>query len=67
MSNDFTSLDPFNDRLVSIQVLRAVFTILISILFLNSLIALLNLRVEAADKKVSFCLSFLVPIVTVGY
>jgi hypothetical protein len=57
MSGDFDSLDPFKDSLVSIQVLRAVFTVLVFILLLNSLIALLNLRVEAADKRVSFCVS----------
>ncbi|KAF8520010.1 hypothetical protein BU17DRAFT_65658 [Hysterangium stoloniferum] len=51
MTNDFTSLEPFTESLVSIQVLRAVFTVLFSILLLNSLIALLNLRVEAADNR----------------
>ena len=57
MSNDFNSLDPFKDSLVSIQILQAIFTVFVSILLLNSLIALLNLRVEAADKRVGFCVS----------
>ncbi|KAJ8469516.1 hypothetical protein ONZ45_g16864 [Pleurotus djamor] len=51
MSNDFNSLDPWKDELVTIRILRAIFTVVVSILLLNCLIALLNLKVEAADLK----------------
>lgn len=53
MSNDFTSLEPWKDSMTSIRVLRPVFTIVVSVLLLNVLIALLNLKVEAAEKRVS--------------
>ncbi|KIM77599.1 hypothetical protein PILCRDRAFT_91042 [Piloderma croceum F 1598] len=51
MSNDFTSLEPWKDSMTSIRVLRPVFTIIVSVLLLNVLIALLNLKVEAAEKR----------------
>ncbi|KIJ24390.1 hypothetical protein M422DRAFT_274851 [Sphaerobolus stellatus SS14] len=49
MANEFDSLDAWKDSLVSIQILQSLFTVVVSILLLNVLIALLNLKVEAAQ------------------
>ncbi|KAL0953213.1 hypothetical protein HGRIS_004467 [Hohenbuehelia grisea] len=51
MSNDFNSLDPWKADMVAIRILRAIFTVTVSILLLNCLIALLNLKVEAASQN----------------
>ena len=56
MANDFSSLDPWIGSLVSIRILRSIFTVIISILLLNCLIALLNLKVEEANRRVGLCL-----------
>ena len=53
ITNDFATLDPWKDSFAAIRVLRALFTILVSVMLLNSLIALLNLKVKDADKRVS--------------
>lgn len=57
MANDYNALGPWVAPLASIRVLRSTFTVVISVLLLNCLIALLNLKVEAANQRVSiFCL-----------
>ncbi|CAG8610325.1 10768_t:CDS:2 [Paraglomus occultum] len=50
LGNDFTSLQPWGND-ISISIVRSLFTIIISVLLLNVLIALLNLQVESSSKK----------------
>ena len=52
-TGNFGSLDPWTNTLASIQVLKVSFTIIVTVMLLNSLIALLNLRVKDVEKRVS--------------
>ncbi|KAH8802938.1 hypothetical protein F5884DRAFT_803753 [Xylogone sp. PMI_703] len=53
ISSDYGALEPFESKFVAVKTLRALYIIVITILFLNTLIALLNLKINAADKNAS--------------
>ena len=53
MTGNFGGLGPWASTLASIQVLEMLFTIIVTVMLLNSLIALLNLKVKDAEKKVA--------------
>ena len=53
ISSDYGALEPFESEFVAVKTLRALYIIIITILFLNTLIALLNLKIKAADKNAS--------------
>lgn len=52
MAGDFSPLEPWNDSMVSVRILESIFIIIVTVLLLNVLIALLNLAVGEAAKKV---------------
>jgi hypothetical protein len=54
MSNDFKSLEPWKDSMTSIRLLRPLYTIIVSILLLNMLIALLITSYLCRHLKSSF-------------
>jgi MYND finger protein len=51
MSSDYSALEPFEASSAAIRTLRAAYIIIITILFLNMLIAMLNLKIKRADKN----------------
>lgn len=51
ISSDYGALEPFEATSAGVRTLRALCIIVITILFLNTLIAILNLKVRAADKN----------------
>ncbi|KAF8350991.1 hypothetical protein F5887DRAFT_1193386, partial [Amanita rubescens] len=50
MANNFQALSPWNS-MISIQILQSMFAVIVSTLMLNCLIALLSLKVAAAEKR----------------
>lgn len=53
MASDYDALDKWEGSSAAARTLRALYIIVITILLLNTLIALLNLKVKNADKRVS--------------
>lgn len=51
ISSDYGVLEPFQDFSAAVRTLRALYIIIITILFLNMLIAMLNLKIKHADKN----------------
>jgi hypothetical protein len=51
ISSDYGALEPFESASTAVRTLRALYIIVITILFLNTLIALLNLKIKRADKN----------------
>lgn len=50
ISSDYSVLEPFQDSSVAVRTLRALYIIIITIIFLNILIAMLNLKIKRADR-----------------
>jgi hypothetical protein len=53
ISSDYGALEPFESEFAAARALRALYIIAITILFLNTLIAILNLKIKTADKNAS--------------
>jgi hypothetical protein len=51
ITSDYGALEPFQESSGAVRTLRATYIITITILFLNMLIAMLNLRMKNADKN----------------
>jgi len=51
IASDYSALKPFEAGSDAVRTLRALFIIVITILFLNTLIALLNLKIKVANKN----------------
>jgi hypothetical protein len=51
ISSDYGALEPFQSSSAAVRTLRALYIIIITIFFLNTLIALLNLKIKVADKN----------------
>ncbi|KAH6896515.1 hypothetical protein B0T10DRAFT_543992 [Thelonectria olida] len=51
ISSDYDALEPFEASNAGVRTLRALYIIVITILFLNTLIAILNLKIKNADKN----------------
>ncbi|OCK78347.1 hypothetical protein K432DRAFT_394863 [Lepidopterella palustris CBS 459.81] len=51
ITSDYGALEPFQESSAAVRTLRATYIIIITILFLNMLIAILNLRMKTADKN----------------
>jgi MYND finger len=51
ISSDYGVLEPFQDDSSAVRTLRALYIIIITVLFLNILIAMLNLKIKKADKN----------------
>ena len=50
ISNDYDALGPFQSS-AAVKALRASYIVIVTILFLNTLIAMLNLKIKRADKN----------------
>jgi MYND finger len=51
ISSDYGALEPFESSSAAIRTLRATYIVVITIFFLNMLIAMLNLKIKRADKN----------------
>lgn len=51
ISSDYGALEPSQGSSAAVRTLRALFVIVVTILLLNTLIALLNLKIKTADKN----------------
>ena len=51
ISSDYDALEPFQESSAAVRILRAMYIVIITILFLNILIAMLNLKIKRADKN----------------
>lgn len=51
ISSDYGALEPFESASAAVRALRALYIIIVTILFLNTLIAILNLKIKRADKN----------------
>lgn len=51
ISSDYGVLEPFEESSVAVRTIRAMYIIIITILFLNILIAMLNLKIKRADRN----------------
>ncbi|KAF2471322.1 uncharacterized protein BDR25DRAFT_368132 [Lindgomyces ingoldianus] len=51
ISSDYGALEPYQSSSTSIRTLRALYIVIITIFFLNTLIAMLNLKIKRADKN----------------
>lgn len=51
ISSDCGALEPLQSASAAVSTLRALYIIIITILFLNTLIAILNLKMKKADKN----------------
>jgi hypothetical protein len=51
IASDYDALAPFEVDSAAVRTLKALYIIVITILFLNTLIAILNLRIKRADKN----------------
>ena len=51
ISSDYSALQTFQDTSAAVRTLRSLYTIIITVLFLNILIAMLNLKIKKADKN----------------
>lgn len=51
IASDYSALEPFEPSLASVRTLKALYIIIITILFLNALVAILNLKMKRADKN----------------
>jgi hypothetical protein len=51
IASNYDALEPFESESAAVRTLKALYIIVITILFLNTLIAILNLKIKRADKN----------------
>lgn len=51
VASDYSALEPFEAGSAAVRTLKALYIIIITVLFLNTLIAILNLKIKRADKN----------------
>lgn len=51
ISSDYSALEPFQNNSAAVRTIRALYIVIITVLCLNILIAMLNLKIKRADKN----------------